>query len=164
MVKPQTQAHWLSQCSLELMQLYDRGLDSTEYDVAVLEINHHCYQAALQGSRDNSFSFIMVGKQLAFAIVRKAPGLCVVSKGAAVLPLPLDALIGHGDVPVSLSLHHPDVGTSGEARGGEDLRGFIEAAVTVGIVQLSFHSLYCLEVSRDSKERTGCVRIQHGNS
>lgn len=143
------------------MQQCDPGLHSTECDVALLKINHHCYSAALQVSRDNRFFSIVVGDQLAIPIVRKAPGLWVVSKGTVVLALSLDALVGHGDVPVSLSLHLPDVGTSGKAPGGEDLRGFIEAAVTVRIVQLGFHSLCCLEVSGDSKERTGCVHIQH---
>lgn len=146
------------------MQMCDCRLHSAECNVAFLKINHHCYSVALQGPRESSFSFIMVGRQLAFAIVGKAPGRCVVSEGAAELAPTLDGLVGHGDVPVSLSLHHPDVGTSGEALGGEDLRGFIEAAVTVGIVQLGFHSLYCLEVSRESKERTHCAQIQHENS
>lgn len=163
-MKPQTQAHRLSQISLELMQLCDRGFHSTERDVALLKINRHCYSAALQGSRESSFSFVVAGKQFTFAIVRKAPGLWVASEGAAVLALSLDALVRHGDVPVTLSLHLPDVGTGGDAVSREDLRGFIEATVTVGIVQLGFHSLCCCEVGGDSKERTDCVQIQQQKS
>lgn len=161
-VKPETQAHWLGQFSFKLVQPCDRGLHGTECDVAFPKINHHSYAGALQGRRDNFFFSIVVGQQLAFAIVREAPRQRVFPKGAVVV-LALDALVGHGDVPVSLGLHLPDVGASGEAPLGEDLRGFFKAAFTAGIVQPGFHSLCCSEVSGDSKEWTGCVHVQDVN-
>lgn len=139
------------------MQPCDAGLHRTECDVSFLDINHHCYTVPLQGSRENSFSSLVVGKQLALAVVREAPGQCVVSEGAAGLGLMFDALVGHGDVPVTLDLHLPDVGTRGETPGGEDLRGFIEAALTAGIAHPCFHPLCCSEVSGESEEITGCV-------
>lgn len=146
------------------MQPCDRGRHGRECDVSFLDINHHCYSVALQDSRENFFSSIMVGDQHALAIVHKAPGLRVVSEGADGLASVFDALVGHGDVPVALSLHLPDVGTSGKALGREDLRGFSEALVTAGIAYLGFHSLCGAEVIGDSEEITGCVQVQHESS
>lgn len=163
-MKPQTQTHWLTQFSLEFMQLCDGGIYSTEWDAALLEINHHCYSAALQGTRYRSFGFVMAGKQVPFAFVHKTPGLCVVSEGAGFLALSLDALVGYSNVPVPLSLHLPDMDTRGEALEGEDLRGFIETAVTVGIIQLCVHSLSCFEISRHSKNVIDSVEVQHESS
>lgn len=97
-VNPHSQTHWLSQFSLELVQLGNGGLHSTACNVPFLEMNHHCYLAALQDSRENCFSTIMLSKQFALAVVCQAPGQSVVSKGAAVLALASDALVGDGDV------------------------------------------------------------------
>lgn len=70
-IKPQTKAQRFSQFSLELVQLGDKvGIHSTERDVAFLKVKRHHYSFALQAFRENVFSFIVVGKHLAFAIVR----------------------------------------------------------------------------------------------
>lgn len=89
----------------------------------------------------------------------QAPGLGVVSEGAAAFAFAFDALIGHSDVPVSLGLNLPCVGTGGEALSGEDLWGFVEAGCPAGVIQLALHSLCCLLVGGESKERTGSVQV-----
>lgn len=131
------------------MQLCDRGPHRTKRDVPSLDINHHRYPVALQGSRENLLHLVMVGTQFSIAIVRDAPGVRVVPEGAAGLAPVLNAPVGHGNVPVTLHLHLPDVSTSGEAPGGEDLWGIGEAHVFMGVADLGCHPLCCLEVIVD---------------
>lgn len=131
------------------MQPCDRGPHRTKRDVSSLDINHHRYPVALQGSRENLLRPVVVGTQFAMAVARDAPGVRVVPEGAAGLARAVNAPVGHGNVPVTLNLHLPDVSTSGEAPGGEDLRGIGEAHVFMGVADLGCHPLCCLEVIGD---------------
>lgn len=116
------------------MQLCVCGPHGSKRDVSSLNVNHHIDLLALQASRDGHLLVVVVGEQLSVLFTCKTPGLWVFPEDAT-LALEVDAPVGHGDVPGTLSQHPPGMDASGEAASGQHLRGFSEACGPIGILE-----------------------------